>query len=80
MKRLIRKVASEFIMLLDSREKVVFLERIYTTHPLTLSKIAEKLNVTSERVRQIETRVLKKAKEFFRKELPDFDKYHVFLN
>ncbi len=46
-------------------------KRILSDEPLTLREIGEKYGVTREAIRQAETRLLKRLKEYLRKELGD---------
>jgi|GEM_PF-1889805 len=46
-------------------------ERLLTDEPLTLQNIADKFDISRERVRQIEVNLLKKMKKFFETEMPD---------
>ncbi|MEO5371998.1 MAG: RNA polymerase factor sigma-32 [Magnetococcus sp. DMHC-1] len=50
---------------LDIRERQVVAERIMSDHPATLEELGEKLSISRERVRQLETRAMKKLREFF---------------
>jgi len=52
---------------LNERELIVIKNRILKDKPLTLKELGRKLNVSSERVRQIEGMALKKIKAFLKK-------------
>jgi RNA polymerase sigma-32 factor len=52
---------------LSDREKIILDERILNDEPLTLQEIGEKYGITREAVRQMETRVLKKIKDHFKR-------------
>jgi len=67
-----QKVA-EFKKGLNEKEIFIFETRIMTDEPLTLQEIGEKFNISRERVRQIENRVIKKFKERFKGELKKLD-------
>lgn len=60
----LRRRITEVLDLLDSRERQVMLSRfgLLDGRPLTLSEIAEDLQITRERVRQIEHSALRKLK------------------
>jgi len=58
---------------LNEKELYVFENRIMAEEPLTLQDIGEKFNISRERVRQIENKVLKKFKERFKTELKELD-------
>ena len=56
----------EFESLLNPREKKIFQERLLAELPLTLQEIAGEYGITKERVRQLESRLITKLKEFFK--------------
>ncbi|MCX8110344.1 MAG: RNA polymerase factor sigma-32 [Syntrophorhabdaceae bacterium] len=58
---------------LNEKELYVFENRVMAEEPLTLQDIGEKFNISRERVRQIENKVIKKFKDKFKGELKDFD-------
>jgi RNA polymerase sigma-32 factor len=66
------KKVKEFKETLNDKEIFIFERRIMTEEPLTLQEIGEKFQISRERVRQIENRVLKKFRERF-KELADLN-------
>ena len=43
--------------------------------PLTLRELGQRYDISPERVRQIEEEILAKARDFLRREIPDFDDY-----
>jgi RNA polymerase sigma-32 factor len=53
---------------LDERERFIIDNRILRDTPLTLQELGKKLNVSGERIRQIENQALKKMKKVFKKE------------
>ncbi|TYT73961.1 sigma-70 family RNA polymerase sigma factor [Desulfobotulus mexicanus] len=68
------KIAS-FTSQLNKRELEIFEKRIFSDEPVTLQEIGETYGISRERVRQIETGIIKKMQVYFQKELPDFDIY-----
>lgn len=58
---------------LNEKELYVFENRIMAEEPLTLQDIGERFNISRERVRQIENKVLKKFKDKFKGELKELD-------
>jgi RNA polymerase sigma-32 factor len=56
---------------LNSKEMMILEERLLTDEPLTLQNIADRFDISRERVRQIEVNLLKKMKKFFEAEMPD---------
>ena len=65
----------EFRRSLDGRDGEIFEKRMMAERPLTLREIGKKYNISAERVRQIEEEIVEKAREFLRREIPDFDNY-----
>lgn len=63
----------EFVGTLKEKEKSIFSERLYAEVPKTLQEIADEYGITRERIRQIEERVIKKLKEFFKEKGFDVD-------
>jgi RNA polymerase sigma-32 factor len=59
----------EFSKTLKPRELVVFRERLIAEEPKTLQQIADQFGVTREAVRQVESKIVKRLKEFLKKEL-----------
>lgn len=57
---------AEFAKDLDGRDKKIFEERLLAELPLTLQEIADEYGITKERVRQIEARLMKRLKDFFK--------------
>ena len=65
----------EFTATLNQREMDIFTKRIFSDDPLTLQEIGEEYSISRERVRQVENNIIKKMKEYFKNEMPDFDAY-----
>jgi RNA polymerase sigma-32 factor len=63
----------EFKKTLNEKELYVFEHRILSEEPITLQEIGAHFNVSRERVRQIENKVVKKFKERFKTEFKDFE-------
>ncbi len=57
--------------ILNDKEKVILTNRLLSDEPQTLQTIADQFGISRERVRQIESNLLKKLKKVFEKELPD---------
>lgn len=72
---LLRSKISEFRKKMTPRELEIFDMRIFSDSPATLQEIGDKYDISRERVRQIEKNILKKVKDFFKREIPDFDSY-----
>jgi RNA polymerase sigma-32 factor len=69
---------------LNDKEKMILEERLLTDEPLTLQTIADKFEISRERVRQIEVNLLKKMKKYIEVEMPDivdfFDGEKIVIN
>ena len=60
---------------LNDKEKVILSGRLLSDEPQTLQTIADQFGISRERVRQIESNLLKKLKKLFEKELPDIQDF-----
>ena len=60
---------------MTERETVIFDQRIFSDTPVTLQEIGDRYGISRERVRQIEKNVIKKMRDFFKSEIPDFETY-----
>ncbi len=60
---------------MNKRELEIFNLRIFSDDPATLQEIGDRYGISRERVRQIEKSLIKKLREFFKRELSDFDSY-----
>jgi RNA polymerase sigma-32 factor len=75
LKALFIKKLGEFRLSLDGRNQEIFEKRMLAEKPMTLRELGQKYNISAERVRQIEEEIVGKAREFLRKEIPDFETY-----
>jgi RNA polymerase sigma-32 factor len=74
-KQLFIQKLKDFRLSLDGRNREIFERRMVAEKPLTLREIGQKYKISPERVRQIEEEIVGKAREFLRREIPDFDTY-----
>lgn len=69
---------------LNDKEKMILEKRLLTDEPLTLQNIADRFDISRERVRQIEVNLLKKMKKYLEVEMPDivdyFDGEKIVIN
>jgi RNA polymerase sigma-32 factor len=63
----------QFAGTLKDKELEIFQSRLLAEHPLTLQEIGERFGISRERVRQIETRLKRKLKEFIKSQAADAD-------
>jgi RNA polymerase sigma-32 factor len=75
MNALLHGKIEEFKKLLNSRELEIFEMRIFSDNPATLQEIGDRYKISRERVRQIEKNIVKKMRDFFKREMLDFDSY-----
>ncbi|UCD31802.1 MAG: RNA polymerase factor sigma-32 [Desulfobacterales bacterium] len=67
----------EFKKTMTERELEIFEQRIFSDTPVTLQQIGDRYGISRERVRQVEKNIIKKLRDFFKREIPDFDSYNV---
>jgi len=72
---LLHDKVAEFREQMTERELVIFDDRIFSDTPVTLQEIGERYGISRERVRQIEKNVIKKMRDYFKSEIPDFEAY-----
>ncbi len=75
MEYLLHQKIDEFRKKMTDRELEIFDQRIFSDSPVTLQEIGDRYSISRERVRQIEKNVVKKMREFFKREIPDFNEY-----
>jgi RNA polymerase sigma-32 factor len=62
----------DIVPLLNDKELDILNSRLLSEDPVTLREIGEKYDITRERVRQIEARLLQKIRDHLFKEIKDF--------
>jgi RNA polymerase sigma-32 factor len=75
MESLLREKIEEFRKKMTSREIEIFDRRIFSDNPMTLQEIGDRYGISRERVRQVEKNIIKKMREYIRREIPDFEVY-----
>jgi len=75
MRVLLHNKIEEFRKSMTPREIEIFDLRIFSDNPVTLQEIGDRYNISRERVRQVEKNIIKKMREFFKDEIPDFQSY-----
>ncbi len=75
MHTLLHKKIAEFRKKMTPRELEIFDSRIFSDSPSTLQEIGDLYGISRERVRQVEKNILKKMRDFFKREIPDFASY-----
>ena len=69
---MLSKKVTEFKHTLDDRDSFIFNHRVMAEDPMTLEQIGSRFNISRERVRQVELRMIKKLKEHFEGEAAIF--------
>ena len=77
LRTLFRKKLAEFAKTLDEREEDILRNRLLSETPLTLDDLGEKYGVTKERTRQLEARIIKRLREYIKKDIKDFDRLKI---
>jgi RNA polymerase sigma-32 factor len=72
---LLHNKIAEFRKKMTPRELEIFDLRIFSDKPVTLQEIGDRYGISRERVRQVEKNIIKKMREFFKREIPDFASY-----
>ncbi|TAJ31993.1 MAG: sigma-70 family RNA polymerase sigma factor [Nitrospirae bacterium] len=70
---LFRAKLAEFTKTLAERDEDILRNRILSDTPLTLDDLGHKYGITKERTRQLEARIIKRLRDFLKKEIKDFD-------
>lgn len=74
LKTLFRKKLAEFIKTLEERDEDILRNRILSDTPLTLDDLGDKYGITKERTRQLEARIIKRLRDYVKKDIKDFDR------
>ena len=74
LKTLFRKKLAEFITTLEERDEDILRNRILSDSPLTLDDLGDKYGITKERTRQLEARIIKRLRDYVKKDIKDFDR------
>ncbi len=70
--KLVQKHLESIIPKLNEKETYILRNRLLTDEPVTLREIGERYNVTRERVRQLEARLLEKLRQHLSNDIKDF--------
>ena len=69
---LVRNKLKTILPKLNEKELYILQNRLLTDEPVTLREIGERYNVTRERVRQLEARLLEKIRQHLAVDIKDF--------
>jgi RNA polymerase sigma-32 factor len=68
-----REQVEEFAATLNDKEREIFRSRLLTDEPITLAEVGQQFGISRERVRQIETRLKRRLKEFIKARASDIE-------
>ncbi len=77
LKELFRRKLAKFRQELNDKELDILDLRLLAEKPLTLQEIGARHDISRERVRQIEDRLIKKLRHFLKSEIPDWEEHQV---
>jgi RNA polymerase sigma-32 factor len=78
-RQLLTKKLEEFRKTLKGKEAEIFDKRIMADKPLTLQELGDKYQISRERVRQIQERIIKNTKKWLEDQIPDFEEEYSDL-
>ncbi len=70
-RELMREKMATFARTLKGKEEVIFRTRLLAEEPVTLQEIGDQYGISRERIRQLESRLKKKLKDFLLREIKD---------
>ena len=70
-----REHLNEFATQLSDRERLILSSRVLAEDPKTLQELGEEFDVSRERIRQIEARLVDRLRAFMKENLVDFEYY-----
>jgi len=76
LKEMFRQKLTEFRQELNGKELDILDLRLLAEKPLTLQEIGARHQISRERVRQIEDRLIKRLRQFLQSSIPDWGDYH----
>jgi RNA polymerase sigma-32 factor len=77
LRRVFREKVHEFATSLNERDRQIVEERILAEQPRTLQELGDEFDVSRERIRQIEARLVSRLRDFLKENLVDFEYYAV---
>jgi len=75
LRQLFLEKIAEFKETLDERDRTLVEKRILAEEPATLAELGESFDISRERVRQLESRIVKRLREYMEDEMVDFEYY-----
>ena len=75
LRQLFLEKIEEFKQTLNERDLPLVEQRILADEPRTLAELGESFDISRERVRQLEARIVKRLREYMQEEMVDFEYY-----
>ncbi len=75
MEAILHEKLASFKKDLNERERDILKTRLFSDSPATLQEIGERYGISRERVRQIESNMIRKMKSYFEQKIPEFDTF-----
>jgi len=77
LRTLFRAKLAEFTKTIEERDEDILRNRILSETPLTLDELGNKYGITKERTRQLEARIIKRLRDYIKKDVKDFDRLRM---
>ncbi|MBN1226363.1 MAG: RNA polymerase factor sigma-32 [Deltaproteobacteria bacterium] len=78
-RKLLREKLEEYRNTLSEKQRDIFDSRILAEEPMTLQELGDKYNISRERIRQIQEKILKKTKAWLMANIPNFEENFLDL-
>lgn len=75
-RKILLEKLEEYKKTLSGKELDIFENRIIAETPLTLQELGDKYNISRERVRQIQEKIIKNIKKWLTEEIPNFEEHY----
>ena len=75
LRHVFQEKVQEFASSLDERDRRIIDERVLSENPRTLAELGEEFGISRERVRQLESRIVDRLREYMKENLVDFEYY-----
>jgi len=75
LRRVFLEHVHDFAEGLDERDRVLIEERVLADEPLTLAELGERFDVSRERIRQLEVKIVERLRDYLKEKMVDFEYY-----
>ena len=76
-RRILLEKLQEYKKRLSGKELDIYENRILSEQPMTLQEIGDKYNISRERVRQIQEKIIQKIKKWLKEDIPNFEEQYA---